>query len=112
MSARPSYYPSKFQVMRKRFKVVQINGQFKKIETRTTTKAVWTESVTCVHVTSQTVAGAEKSRRYLKANAKKSALAKEQKEREMRRREFDKAWDEKHRAELFRDADKNLSFIH
>ena len=98
--------------MRKRFKVVQVNGEFKKIETRTTTKAVWTEQVTCVKVTSQTVAGAEKSQKYLKATPEKVARMKEKAEKDARRKAFYQEWEEKHRAELFRDADKNLSFIH
>lgn len=102
----------KTEIMRKRFKVVQINGQFKKVETRTATKAVWAESVTCVHVTSQTVAGAEKSRRYLKATPEKVARLKERAEKDARRKAFYQDWENKHHAELFRDADKNLSFIH
>lgn len=98
--------------MRKRIKTIQVNGQFKKVETRTATKAVWQQEITCVKVTSQTVAGAEKSRKYLRANAEKAQKTREQKDQEMRRKEFYKAWEERHHAELFRNADKNLSYVH
>ena len=68
------------EIMRKRIKTIQVNGQFKKVETRTATKAVWQQEITCVKVTSQTVAGAEKSRKYLRANAEKAQKTLERKE--------------------------------
>lgn len=97
---------------RKRIKTIIVNGQTKKVEVHTTTKAVWQEQITCAHVTSQTVAGAEKSRKYLKATKESRERVREQKEYMERRKAFDEKWEREHYAELFRNADKNLSYVH
>ena len=89
-----------------------VNGQAKRVEIRVTTKAVWSEEVVCAHVTSQTVAGAEKSRKFLKATKESRERVREMKERKQRYKEFCEKWEEKRRTELFRDADKNLSYVH
>lgn len=98
--------------MRKRFKTVMINGEVKKVETKSATKALWTEQVTCAHVTTQTVAGAEKSRKYLKATKESRERVREAREKAERRKAFEAEWEARHHAEIFRDADKNLSYVH
>lgn len=100
--------------MRTRIKTVNVNGQFKAIETRQASRALWAKSVTCAKVTSQTVAGAEKSRRYRKPVMTEAQIAEreERRAKEARRKAFEAKWEEKRMAELFRGCNMGQTFMH
>lgn len=100
--------------MKKRARIVsaKVNGTFKPIETKTTTKGLWQESIVCVPVTHQTVEGAKKSRRYLRPSAEQIRREIERKEKEARRKAFEMQWQQRKYEEKFRGCNVGQTFIH